>query len=290
MVETYVLNEGTLVLEGVTLAQVVELVVEVLVDLAGSTVLDQQAAEDTELAHPLDLAVGNCQSQSFPTTDIPQKIFLQSSNPSKTSPCIVSSQSVPLLLSSGVGEETHLGIRASAVPFLLPKPRCLPMRRAAVSSRARAREWVVTGLRMIRPSEISLRTVARELALEISLTSLGSSQILRLPQPATALARRFWVRRLTLRKRAVLVHCVLRCVPFVRAVCGGWWVVYFVAVWDSRCGLCVCAVCCNTRGGLFVRAVQLCSAGSRAIGRYSHLACWLVLGWVFDGRLSLNSS
>lgn len=38
---TYVLDEGTLVLEGVTLAQVVELVVEVLVDLAGSAVLDE---------------------------------------------------------------------------------------------------------------------------------------------------------------------------------------------------------------------------------------------------------
>jgi hypothetical protein len=37
---TYVLNEGTLVLEGVTLAQVVELVVEVLVNLAAGTVLD----------------------------------------------------------------------------------------------------------------------------------------------------------------------------------------------------------------------------------------------------------
>jgi hypothetical protein len=31
---TYVLNQGTLVLEGVTLAEVVELVVQVLVDLA----------------------------------------------------------------------------------------------------------------------------------------------------------------------------------------------------------------------------------------------------------------
>jgi len=37
---TYVLNEGTLVLEGVTLAQVVQLVVKVLVNLAASTVLD----------------------------------------------------------------------------------------------------------------------------------------------------------------------------------------------------------------------------------------------------------
>ena len=51
------LNEGTLVLEGVTLAQVVELVVEVLVNLAGGTVLDQQTTEDTEAAHPNNLAV-----------------------------------------------------------------------------------------------------------------------------------------------------------------------------------------------------------------------------------------
>jgi len=55
--DTYMLDEGTLVLEGVTLAEVVELVVEVLVDLAGGTVLDEQAAENTQAAHPLDLAV-----------------------------------------------------------------------------------------------------------------------------------------------------------------------------------------------------------------------------------------
>ena len=45
---------------------------------------------------------------------------------------------------------------------------------------------------------MSLRIVWRELALEISLTSLGSSQILRLPQSATEAARRFCVRRFTL--------------------------------------------------------------------------------------------
>lgn len=38
---TYVFNESTLVLEGVTLGEVVELVVEVLVDLSGGTVLDE---------------------------------------------------------------------------------------------------------------------------------------------------------------------------------------------------------------------------------------------------------
>ena len=51
------LDERTLVLEGVTLAQVVKLVVQVLVDLASSAVLDEQAAEDTQTAHPHHLAV-----------------------------------------------------------------------------------------------------------------------------------------------------------------------------------------------------------------------------------------
>jgi hypothetical protein len=60
-----VLNEGTLVLEGVTLAQVVELVVKVLVDLAGGAVLDQQTTEDTETAHPHNLAVGIVSRNSF---------------------------------------------------------------------------------------------------------------------------------------------------------------------------------------------------------------------------------
>jgi len=51
-----VLNQSTLVLEGVTLAQVVELVVEMVVDLASGTVADAQTTEDTHAAHPQDLA------------------------------------------------------------------------------------------------------------------------------------------------------------------------------------------------------------------------------------------
>lgn len=202
-------------LEGVTLAQVVELVVKVLVDLAGGAVLDQQTTEDTETAHPEDLAVRNCQPQFHPQSDT----ITPSSPPSE--PFALLDPPGSILLSSP-GDETHLGIRASAVPFLLPKPRCLPMRRAAVSSRARARECMVTGFLMIKPSEMSLRTVARLLALEISWTSLGSSQILRLPQPATALARRFWVRRLTLQREHV---SMLR--P---------WVVPFCVRWAIECG------------------------------------------------------
>jgi hypothetical protein len=45
-------------LECVTLAQVVELVVKVLVDLTACSVLDKQTAEDSETTHPEDLAVG----------------------------------------------------------------------------------------------------------------------------------------------------------------------------------------------------------------------------------------
>jgi hypothetical protein len=45
------------VLEGVTLAEMVEFVVEVLVDLAGGAVLDEKAAEDSETSHPENLAI-----------------------------------------------------------------------------------------------------------------------------------------------------------------------------------------------------------------------------------------
>lgn len=50
--DTYVLDQGALVLERVTLAQVVQLVVQVLVDLAAGAVLDEEAAEDSQATHP----------------------------------------------------------------------------------------------------------------------------------------------------------------------------------------------------------------------------------------------
>jgi hypothetical protein len=52
-----VLDQCSLVLEGVTLAQVVEFVVKVLVNLAAGTILDEKTAEDTKTAHPDNLAV-----------------------------------------------------------------------------------------------------------------------------------------------------------------------------------------------------------------------------------------
>jgi hypothetical protein len=64
---------------------------------------------------------------------------------------------------------------------------------------------MVTGLRMMRPSLTSFRMVWRELALEISFTSLGSSQILFFPHPMTEAARRFWVRRLTLHQTSSVI-------------------------------------------------------------------------------------
>jgi hypothetical protein len=50
-----VLHEDTLVLEGVTLGLEVKDVVEVLVDLAGLTVLAEETTEDTHATEPLDL-------------------------------------------------------------------------------------------------------------------------------------------------------------------------------------------------------------------------------------------
>jgi len=55
--KTYMLDEGTLVLESVTLAQVIELMVQVLIYLARRTILDEQAAKDTQAPHPHDLTV-----------------------------------------------------------------------------------------------------------------------------------------------------------------------------------------------------------------------------------------
>ena len=45
--------------EGVTLGEVVELMIKVLVDLASGTVLDKETSENSETAHPHDLAVSN---------------------------------------------------------------------------------------------------------------------------------------------------------------------------------------------------------------------------------------
>lgn len=54
---TYVLNKTALVLEGVTLGEVVELVVKVLVDLAAGAILHEKTAEDPLAAHPKNLPV-----------------------------------------------------------------------------------------------------------------------------------------------------------------------------------------------------------------------------------------
>jgi hypothetical protein len=45
-VAAYVFDQGALVLEGVTLAEMVEFVVEMLVDFASCTILDEKASED----------------------------------------------------------------------------------------------------------------------------------------------------------------------------------------------------------------------------------------------------
>jgi hypothetical protein len=95
-------------------------------------------------------------------------------------------------------QSTLVGILASLVPFLFPGPVCLPFLFAANSALVLARECTVVGLTNTCPSLISFLTCVRELALPISACSAGSSQILRLPTPATDAASRFWERRLTI--------------------------------------------------------------------------------------------
>ena len=84
---------------------------------------------------------------------------------------------------------TLVGILASLVPFLFPVPVCLPFLLAACMSLTRAREWMMVGLTMMCPSLRSLRTPDRELALEISVASWGSSQTFLLPTPAMSAAK-----------------------------------------------------------------------------------------------------
>ena len=101
-------------------------------------------------------------------------------------------------------------MRASAVPFRLPVPRWRPIRRARFSSRARIRECIVVGFLMMRPSETNFRMVCRELALPISVISLGSSQTLFLPQPRTDAARRFCVVRFGLESQPIILFLAVR--------------------------------------------------------------------------------
>merc|ERR1719359_41303 len=86
---------------------------------------------------------------------------------------------------------TFVGMRASRVPRRLPVPVCRPLRLASRFLRTRARECIFTGLRLMRPSLINLRMLKRELAIEISLASLGSSQMRLTPHFFTEAARRF---------------------------------------------------------------------------------------------------
>ena len=51
------LDQCALVLECIALAEMVEFVVKVFVDLARGTVLDEEATEDSKTTHPHDLTV-----------------------------------------------------------------------------------------------------------------------------------------------------------------------------------------------------------------------------------------
>ena len=71
-------------------------------------------------------------------------------------------------------------------------PVCRPFLLASFRKATRAREWTTVGFLIMRPWRSRRAILRRELAREISLISLGSSQILRSPHFSTDAARRFW--------------------------------------------------------------------------------------------------
>lgn len=91
---------------------------------------------------------------------------------------------------------TFSGIRALAVPCLLPNPLCRPFRLASKLARVLARLCTIWGFLIIKPSLISFLMFWREFALAISDDSLGSNQIFFRPHLSTLAASLFWTRKL----------------------------------------------------------------------------------------------
>lgn len=71
-------------------------------------------------------------------------------------------------------------------------PVCLPFLLASFLRLTLARECTTVGFLKISPSRLRRAMLRREFAREISLISLGSSQILFSPHLRTDAARRFW--------------------------------------------------------------------------------------------------
>lgn len=89
-------------------------------------------------------------------------------------------------------QATFSAIQALAVPFGLPHPyACLSCRLRCFSNN-KLGEWTSTGFQMISPSLINFQICWWELALEISLVSLGSKPTFFLPQKRTLQPSLFW--------------------------------------------------------------------------------------------------
>jgi hypothetical protein len=167
-----VFHQDTLVLETVTLGLEVKMAVQVLIDLTGFSVLGKETTEDTHTTHPDDLAghTGVGGTLSLTVTHVATET-LGSGTLTNTEARVGD-----LGLAD---DETVLDELTNVGTFLLS---CIGYL-------------------------FAFHTIVffffffynlRELALEISLTSLGSSQILRSPHLRTEAARRFWTVKLTL--------------------------------------------------------------------------------------------
>lgn len=109
------------------------------VNLLGLPVAAQQTTQDPHAAHP---------AQLLRHTGVGCTLSLTCGDQLDRSAMFPQIQFVNLLAKSPARVRTVLNS---------PIPMCLPLRRASVFLRQRAREWTVTGLRMMRPSFTSLR-------------------------------------------------------------------------------------------------------------------------------------
>jgi len=185
-----VLNEGTLVLEGVTLGEVVQLVVKMLIDLASSSVLDQQTTKDTESSHPEDLGRHTGISGTLSLTEAGVASSLAGLVEETGSRPRV--HVVWLLDDQAIGDEPADGLAfTQKLPsaFVLPKKKSLPKCRFPPKTIVIASPIFEVHPYLHLSGFCGLHV--RELALLISETSFGSSQILRSPQLRTAAAMRF---------------------------------------------------------------------------------------------------
>jgi hypothetical protein len=155
-----VFHQDTLVLETVTLGLEVKVVIQVLIDLTSFSVLGKETTENTHTTHPDNLA-GH--------TSIGSTLSLTVTHVATVT------------LSSGTFQNTETRLRDLG----------LTDNKTILDELTNVGTYITHIYSQLPYSSVNNQMYLRELALEISLTSLGSSQIFLWPHLRTEAARRF---------------------------------------------------------------------------------------------------